>query len=265
MTAPVPFRPDWRAIAALGVLLVFAAWRFLDIIEDMHTEATLMTADRATYLAFQHARSPWLDQIMITLTEMGDTLVVTAVGVVVAGWLAWKRAWRTCVFWLLAAGGGSAINTAIKVALHRARPGDMHYAGWSAYSFPSGHSTTNAVLYGFLAIIVMRLVKPAWRLAVAAGALAFVAAIAVSRLYLGAHWLSDVIGGLTFGCLWLALLGLAYLYRQTEPLDAGKLLGVAGGALVLAASVNIALHHQVDVARYAVNNCLKDPAGMCAK
>ena len=264
MTAP-PFRRDWRAIAALGVLLIFAAWRFLDIIEDMHTEATLMTADRATYLAFQHARSPWLDQVMITVTEMGDTLVVTAVGLAVAVWLAWKRTWRTCVFWLLATAGGSGINTAIKVALHRARPGDMHYAGWSAYSFPSGHSTTNAVLYGFLAIIVMRLVKPAWRLAVAAGALVFVAAIAISRLYVGAHWLSDVVGGLTFGSLWLALLGLAYLYRQAEPLNTSNLLAVAGATLVVAGAINIALHHQVDVQRYAVNSCLKDPAGMCAK
>ena len=264
MNAPV-FRPDWRALAALGLVLVFAAWRFIDTIEDMHSEAGLIAADHATYLAFQHARHPWLDQVMITITELGDQLVVIAVAVAVAAWLAWQRTWRTLIFWLVAVAGGSIINTAIKVEMHRARPGDMHYAGWSSFSFPSGHSTTNTVLYGFLAIIIMRLVKPAWRLAVAAGVVVLVAAIAVSRLYVGAHWLSDVIGGLTFGSLWLALLGLVYLYRQAEPVDPWKLLGVAAAALVLAAGVNITLHHAVDLQRYAVNTCLVDPTGTCTQ
>ena len=259
------FRPDWRAFVALGVVLLFATWRFVDTIEDMHSDAGLIAADHATYLAFQHARHPWLDQLVITITELGDQLVVTAVALAIAAWLAWQRAWRTLVFWLIAVAGGSIINTAIKVEMHRVRPGDMHYAGWSAFSFPSGHSTTNTVLYGFLAIIVMRLVKPAWRFAVASGALVLVGAIAVSRLYVGAHWLSDVVGGLAFGSLWLALLGLFYLYRQTEPIDVGKLLGVALVALVLAGGVNIALNHSGDLRRYAVNTCLVDPTGSCTQ
>ncbi len=264
MTAPV-FRPDWRVLAVLGVLVILAAWRFFDTMEDMQSDAALLAADHGTYLALQHARSPWLDQVMITLTEMGDTLVVGTVGLAVAGWLAWKRVWRTLIFWLMAVGGGSAINTAIKVALHRARPGDMHYVGWSAFSFPSGHSTTNLVLYGFLAVILVRVIKPVWRGIVAAGLVVFVAGIAISRLYLGAHWLSDVIGGLAFGGLWLALLSMVYLYRQSQPLDPSRLAMVAGAAFVLAAGVNIAIHHVVDVHRYAVNTCLFDPSGSCAK
>jgi undecaprenyl-diphosphatase len=64
---------------------------------------------------------------------------VVAVTAIVLLWLLWKRAWRTVVFWLVAVAGASALNTIIKVTLHRARPDGLLYSGWSAYSFLSGH------------------------------------------------------------------------------------------------------------------------------
>jgi len=262
MTAQ-PFKPDWRALAALGALLVMAAWRFFDIIEDM-PGVELTKSDHAVYLWFQNLRSPLLDQVVTTLTELGDTLVVTTVVIAVAAWLLWQKLWRTLVYWLLATAGGSAINSAIKLAIHRVRPGDMHYSGVSIYSFPSGHSTTNAVIYGFLAIVLMRQVRPAWRIVIVTIAIVYVLLIATSRLYLGAHWFSDVIGGLAFGSLWLAMLGLFYLYREGQTFDPRRLAAVAGGALLLSGGVNIALHHQADMQRYAVNRCLNN-TGACAQ
>jgi undecaprenyl-diphosphatase len=125
----------------------------------------------------------------------------------------WKRAWRTAAYWLIAIAGASALNSVIKVALHRARPCKLLYSGWSAFSFLSGHSTVNVVLYGFLAFLIARDFHPAWRLVVALSAAILIFLIASSRLYLGAHWFSDVIGGLAFRPAWLALLGLSYLGR----------------------------------------------------
>ena len=55
---------------------------------------------------------------------------------------------------LVAIAGASALNIVIKVALYRTRPGELLYSGWSAFSFPSGHSTINVVLYGFLAFLI---------------------------------------------------------------------------------------------------------------
>ena len=103
--------------------------------------------------------------------------------------------------------------------MHRARPGELLYSGWSAFSFPSGHSTVNVVLYGFLAFLIAREFRPALRVSVALGAATLIFLIAFSRLYLGAHWLSDVLGGLAFGSAWLALLGLSYLGRQVERIE----------------------------------------------
>lgn len=249
-----PLRPEARALALLIVLLVGAAWLFFRILEDVVRGEPLVRADSAIYRALQDLRTAPGDAVMIAITELGDTTVVVIVTVTVFGWLVWKRAWRTAVYWLVAIAGASALNTTIKVALHRARPGELLYSGWSAFSFPSGHSTINMVLYGFLAFLVVRDGRSAWRLAVALGATTLIFLIAFSRLYLGAHWLSDVLGGLAFGSAWLASLGLSYLRRQPERIEPRGLLAFGCTTLVLAGAFNIYRHHSTDSGRYAVES-----------
>lgn len=248
---PEPFRQEWRALLVFGFILLFAAWLFFEVIEDMVWGDPLVWADTATYATLQALRTPWLDHIMIGITELGDTPVVIGVAVTVGLWLIYKRAWHTLIYWVMAVGGGSAINSAIKLAMKRARPGDLHYDGVSVFSFPSGHSTTNAVLYGFLIMIIARSLPLKTRLPIFAGAILFVGLIAFSRLYVGAHWLSDIAGGLAFGSAWLALLGLFYMWRPAEAIEPYKLLTVAGVTLLVVGGLNILLHHGADVLRYA--------------
>ncbi|WP_256667449.1 bifunctional DedA family/phosphatase PAP2 family protein [Pseudomonas sp. ANT_J28] len=247
-----PSRPEARALALPTVLLVGAAWLFFGILEDVVTGDPLLLADSAIYHTLQDLRTAPGDAAMIAITELGDTTVVMTVMIVVVLWLMWKRAWRTAAYWLVAIAGASALNTVIKVALHRARPGELLYSGWSAFSFPSGHSTVNVVLYGFLAFLIAREIRPAWRLAVALGAATLIFLIAFSRLYLGAHWLSDVLGGLAFGSAWLALLGLSYLGRQAGRIEPMGLLAAGCSALILAGGLNIYRSHATDTERYAV-------------
>jgi membrane-associated phospholipid phosphatase len=249
---PVPFRPEAMALAALAVVIILAAWRFFDTIEDITSGDPLLLMDAQTYYGLQALRNSALDTLMITVTELGDTPVVVAIAVMVSVWLIHNRAWRAVRYWLLAIAGGSAINSAIKIAMQRARPGDLHYDGVSVFSFPSGHSTTNVVLYGFLAIMIMREVSPKWRVLVVVGAALMTGAIAFSRLYLGAHWWSDVIGGIGFGTLWLATLGFFYLLKRAEPIEPPRLLLMVLGTLVVAGGLNIAVNHANDMQRYAV-------------
>lgn len=249
-----PSQHEARALALLTVLLIGAAWLFFGVLEDVVSGDPLVRADSAIFRALQDLRTAPGDAVMIAITELGDTAVVVVVTSIVLLWLAGKRAWRTAVYWLVAIAGASALNTAIKVALHRARPGELLYSGWSTFSFPSGHSTINVVLYGFLAFLIARDSHPAWRLPIALGAATLIFLIAFSRLYLGAHWLSDVLGGLAFGSAWLALLGLFYMRRQAERIEPGRLLAFGCAALILAGGFHIYRSHAADSERYAVKN-----------
>jgi undecaprenyl-diphosphatase len=247
-----PSRPEARALTLPTVLLVGAAWLFFGVLEDVVNGDPLLLADSAIYRALQDLRTTPGNAVMIAITELGDTKVVVAVTIVVLLWLMWKRAWRTAAYWLVAIAGVSALNIVIKVALYRTRPAELLYSGWSAFSFPSGHSTINVVLYGFLAFLIARDIRPARRLAVALGAATLIFLIAFSRLYLGAHWLSDVLGGLAFGSAWLALLSLFYLRRQAERIGSVGLLTLGCTALILAGGFNIYRSHATDSGRYVV-------------
>jgi undecaprenyl-diphosphatase len=247
-------RSESRVLALMLVLLGGAAWMFFGVLEDVINGDPLVLVDSAIYNALQEVRTPDGDAIMVGITELGDTRVVVAVTAIVFLWLLWKRAWRTSVFWLVAVAGASALNTVIKVTLHRARPDELLYSGWSAFSFPSGHSTTNMVLYGFLAFLIARELRPALQLSIALGAAALIFLIAFSRLYLGAHWFSDVVGGAAFGSAWLILLGLFYLRRPAERIGSPALLATASVALLLAGGGNIYRTHATDVERYAAKS-----------
>jgi undecaprenyl-diphosphatase len=245
-------RPDARNLAILIALLIAAAWLFIGTLEDVATGDPLVRADQAVYQALQTLRTAPGDAVLIAITELGDTFVITAMTVTILLFLAWKRAWRAAAFWLIAVVGASLLNTAVKVALHRARPVDLAYTGWGAFSFPSGHSTTNAVLYGALILLIAREPRARSWLMVALAPVLLVALIAFSRLYLGAHWLSDVIGGLAFSATWLIALSLTALRQRMEPVGAGMLAAVALTTFVLAGGFHVSRNHAADVRRYAM-------------
>jgi undecaprenyl-diphosphatase len=247
-----PSRPDAAGLALLGVTLVAAAWLFLTTLKKVLTGDRLVSLDDSIYHALQNLRSPPGDAVMVLFSELGDSTVVIGVTGILFVWFVWRRAWRTAFYWLATIAGASALNTAIKVALHRPRPGDSLYEGWSAYSFPSGHSTVNVVLYGFIVFLTCRELRPAGRVPIAMGAGILVLLIAFSRLYLGAHWVSDVIGGLAFGTAWLTAVGFSYFRKRPEPVGPVGLIVVAVVALAVAGTVNVARHHALDVERYAV-------------
>lgn len=251
-----PARSDMRGLAFFALLLVASAWLFLGVLEDVIMGDPLVRADVAIQQALQELRTPTGDFLMLAVTELGDTVVVIAVALAVFLWLTWRRAWRVAAFWLAAVGGAAAINTAIKIILHRPRPTDLLYGGWSAYSFPSGHSTVNLALYGFLAFLIGRELRPAWRLPVALIALSFALLIAFSRLYLGAHWFSDVVGGLAFATAWLAALGLFFIRRPERPIGAAPLAAIACATLALAGGAHVYRQHSLDVGRYAVSRAV---------
>jgi membrane-associated phospholipid phosphatase len=249
-----PKRSELRVLVLWAICVVAAASLFLGVLEDVVSGEPLVRLDAAVYRALQGVRTAAGDTIMIGITELGDTVVTTSLTLTVFVWLAWQRAWRTAVYWAAAVGFAALLNTTIKLIIHRPRPGDLGYVGASAFSFPSGHATVNAVIWGFLAFLIVRDLRPIWRLPIFTMAGVFAALIAFSRLYLGAHWFSDVTASLAFAAAWVIVLALAYVHHHEKPFNRRSLALVACVALAVAGGFNIVRSHAEDTRRYAVRD-----------
>lgn len=202
-----PERSPGAALISWFVLLIASIWLFLGVLEDVVTRDEIVYAGQAVYQLLQSIRVPTFDSIMIIFTELGDAAVVGALVLAVLVWLVWHRAWRDTAYWITAVVSGEAMVAIIKFVLKMPRPIAL-YNGADAYSFPSGHSTFSVVVYGFLAVLVSPVFGKRWHWVPYAFAGILVSGIAFSRLYLGAHWLADVVAGLALGMVWVALLAI---------------------------------------------------------
>jgi len=246
-----PARPESKSLLALGALLMGSAWLFLGVLEDVVTGDPLVRADHGLYRLMQGLRTPWGDRLMVGMTELGDGALIVFITLAVLAWLLWRRSWRAAAYWTAAVGFGQLAATGLKLVLQRPRPVAFGYDGLSAYAFPSGHATMSMVAYGFLAVLVARGLAPPRRWLPYALAALLIGAIALSRLYLGAHWLSDVLGGLSLGLAWVCLLSIAYTrHAGAAPLPRG-LPQVVLLALLLGGGGHVALRYSADLQRYA--------------
>jgi len=251
-----PAQPEFKTLLLLAGVLVVAAALFVGILETVVTASPSVAMDVTVYHFFQGLRTSWGDRILVGVTELGDAAVTMPVGAAILFWLVWRRAWHAAAYWLGAIALAVAFTIAFKLVLQVPRPADL-YAGVSEFSFPSGHTIVSATVYGFFALLVAREVGPRWRAVLTGGTALLVTAIALSRLYLGAHWLSDVVGGIAFALAWVALLGIAYLRHRPPRLGAGALLGVAGLALSLAGTYHVLRAHPADLQRYAAREDIR--------
>lgn len=178
----------------------------------------------------RESRNAPADEIMTVITMMGDTLVMTALALAILVWLVWHKAYRAAWAAGIAIVAAKCFELAVKYGIQRARPMELSYTGASAFSFPSGHATMAAVIFGILAVLVSHSMGRWGRAVVYAICAVFVVAIAYSRVYLGAHWFSDVLAGLLFGVVMMAAFGVAI---EAIPPRRIKPLGLFATALVV--------------------------------
>jgi len=246
-----PSRPEASALLLIGTLLIGSTWLFLGILEDVITGDPLVRADQGVYQLMQGLRTPWGDKVMVFATELGDGVVIALVAAAVLAWLMWSKSWRTARYWVAAIGFGQIAATMFKLVLQRPRPLVDIYDGLSTYAFPSGHATMSTVAYGFLAALVAgQVARPRRWIGYAVAAL-LIGVIAASRLYLGAHWLSDVIGGLSLGLAWVCLLAIAYYRHPVSAPSSRGLPTVVLLAFALAGGWHVSTRYSTDLQRYA--------------
>lgn len=181
--------------AALLVVVVLLAWQVLSL-----GPVTVLDA-RITHWLVER-RQPWLNAFMLAVTHGHDTVRLLGATVLVAFWRIWRQQQRDLAF-LAAVPAGMLLNVGLKHLFARPRPVlEDPLVHLSTFSFPSGHAVGSTVFYGALCALVLAHARSGHARALAiAGAAGMVLLACFSRVYLGAHYLSDVVAGVCVGIL----------------------------------------------------------------
>lgn len=223
-----PHHPEAKGLAALATLLLVTTLLFVlltGVVLGGYISAGL---DQPVYTALQSLRSPWGDHLMTAFSAPGDlgSILLFALGLSL---LLWWRGERNATYHLLAAClFGLLAPWLLKYGLQIPRPPAVSET-LGPWSFPSAHVLRAVTLYGFFSIMLARSLRREWRWLPYSLASLLIGAVALSRLYLGVHWLTDVIGSLMLGTAWVAFLGIAY-HRHVEQASHKRLL--IGAALL---------------------------------
>ena len=195
---------------ALG--LVFVAGIGLGVLAYLvRTDSGLLGIDSSVAEWGADHATAWSTDALETLTHLGDTLtvVVLAVVLVIAETIRAPSRW-IAPFVLVVILGQNLITNGLKEVFDRLRPTINPIAETLGPSFPSGHSATAAAFYAAAALVLGRR-RPALARALLAGGAVFIAVlVAGTRVMLGVHWLTDVIGGLLLGWAWFAVAAIAF-------------------------------------------------------
>jgi membrane-associated phospholipid phosphatase len=203
-----------RTVLVFGIALVAAALFVTVLLLVAAQSAWLLRTDRSVAADLHHyaLRHAGFTAAMRALSNSGKTFVWFAVLALVAGWLLRRGLRRLAIFVAVTAVGSSLLNNVVKLIVHRARPQLSDPVAVAAgKSFPSGHAQAAIVGYGILLAVFLPVIGRRWRpLAITVAAL-LVLLIGFSRIALGVHYLSDVIGAYLIGTVWL--IGMVSAFR----------------------------------------------------
>ncbi len=216
----LPLR-SWLIVAFGGVVALFALFGVLaeEVVMDGRT-----WLDRTTSLELRHYATSDRTEVMRAVTNLGSSWVAAIICGGILFWLVWQRRFSTAV----AIGGvflfAKLLESGLKLFFERARPSVVpHLQDAGGYSFPSGHTMTAVITYGLLAAVLVGQLSGRARYVPPVVAALIIVAVGFSRVYLGVHYLTDVLAGtlVAGACLILAIAALSWLDPRTTA-DVGE-------------------------------------------
>lgn len=205
------------SVLIAGLAIAAALWGFVEL-SEIARDGVPHALDTDILLAFREPGQPndpigpaWLEEAMRDVTGLGSAAVLVLIATAAVGFLALLRRWSDALLLLIAVCGGQVLSSLLKLGIDRPRPDLVpHLAQVQTLSFPSGHAMMSAITYLTLGSLVARIV-PGRATKVYVGTLAVLLTLLVgfSRIYLGVHWPSDVLGGWCAGFAWATLCWLA--------------------------------------------------------
>lgn len=206
----------WRiALLFVGLLLPLAG--FVMLAEEIH-EAEALHFDDALLWRMRGLASPPLDAFFVLVSKLGYQWGVIPLDVLVVALLAWRRHWRNALFAATAFVGSAVLNLGSKQLFQRERPSLWEsIAPESTFSFPSGHAMGSMTL---AATVVFLAWPTRWRWPALLGAALFVPLVGLSRVHLGVHYPSDILGGWCAALVWVCGVHALMYRRRWSPASA---------------------------------------------
>jgi undecaprenyl-diphosphatase len=192
-----------HALAGVG-LSIALLWLFAAIADAVPENGTMVALDRGITAWIQAHDTEWGEKIFYWVSWIGAQGLVALV-LIAAGWFLRRRERLDAIALVAATAGSAALNALLKLIFRRDRPAfAVEFITRHTYSFPSGHAMESIAAFGMLAYLLLHHVQqPLHRRLLVAGTLLLVGAIGVSRVYLGVHYVSDVVAGYAAGAVWL--------------------------------------------------------------
>ena len=211
--------PLLTTVRFIGLMIAaFSLWGFYEIAEEVLEQET-QSIDTRVLMTIRQWHTPFLDRLMVVITNIGNPSVLLVASLLLAAILLWRKRRAETVTLAIAAIGALGLNVVLKDLFARSRPELwQRTVEVNFYSFPSGHAMMSVVVFGIIGYLLATHV-PRWRIAIATSTVLLVCAIGFSRLYFGVHWPTDIVAGYAAGTVWLVacILSLEIWKRRYRP------------------------------------------------
>ncbi len=245
-----PTHHELKGLVEIGAVLLFGGWIFFAVLLGEIGFPQPLSLDYQAYYLLQELRTHWADQVMVFLSEFADTPVNISVAFVGLIWFAVRRHWLVAAHWTAAVVMAALVGLGLNYLLPSGSPRpDIYLVGMSD-AFPSVHAAVVSTLYGFLAVLAAGELSSGLRRLPYTVAAVWITLVAVAHLYLGRHWLSDVVGGVTLGLLWSGIVGIAYRSHVAVRIDLRGLWIVLAVTILFVGGGHVVLHHNGQLLRY---------------
>jgi membrane protein DedA with SNARE-associated domain len=225
-----PNRPESASLAILAACLLAIGWAWFALLAMVLMRGEPLLVDLRVHEWMFELRNPLADRLMAALASIGDPMVLVPAAGLALLWLLLRRRWMAAAHWIAALAFGLALTTALGTAIDMPRPP----SALSGFGFPSVAVTMTTITFGFFAVLIAREFPGRQRVWPYLVSGAVVALLGFARLYLGAHWLSDIVGGMLLGIVWLLLLGIAYRRHVARSLWMRPLAAIFYGTFLAA-------------------------------
>src|SRR5690554_145060 len=204
-----PKRPESASLAILAACLLAIGWAWFALLVTVWMRDEPLALDLTVFGLMYELRNPLADRLMAGLASIGDWEVLLPAAGLALAWLLWRRRWSAAAHWMTALAFGLVLTAGLSHLVEMPLPPTAP----SGFGFPSVSVTVTTITFGFFAVLIARELPGRSRVWPYLVSGLVTAVLGFARLYLGAHWLSDVVGGMLLGIVWLLLLGIAYRRR----------------------------------------------------